>query len=350
MFFNQFAVIFYFLWLASRARGCVRRWRQPLLRGPEWFFNVRVQPDFYSGPGGKILHRYWMRMLMTLAVELPIAAVIFISGHPQYIAWLVVGMGILVHVNHVFSVDLAEREARKFAVQEDEQPAPAMVLSLKTRRLSDYSHPKVERFIVLATILSTAWLIRYYFVTPEHHNLRLVFGEPVFLLYLQMGLLLAKQIVVRWRSPIPLVQAEEHIEAREQARRFYLQMCDVNRILAAGIFLLWPFLLKASDIWRNRLTTGMLVVLLAMNVVLAVWGEIARNRVLAVALRARPTRLPDFLGESESGSWLLCYQPSVPMLVLRGARGYSVNLANTLAQLSVAYLAGLVAIMVALRV
>jgi len=32
----------------------------------------------------------------------------------------------------------------------------------------------------------------------------------------------------------------------------------------------------------------------------------------------------------------------VPMLVLKGARGYSVNLANTLVQLSAAYLAGLI--------
>jgi len=37
------------------------------------------------------------------------------------------------------------------------------------------------------------------------------------------------------------------------------------------------------------------------------------------------------------------------MLVLKGAHGYSVNLANTLAQLSAVYLAGLGVLMVVLR-
>ena len=30
----------------SRIKGIFRRWRQPLLRGPEWFFNVHVQEGF----------------------------------------------------------------------------------------------------------------------------------------------------------------------------------------------------------------------------------------------------------------------------------------------------------------
>lgn len=346
---NQFVVIFYILWLAARARGCFRRWRQPLLRGPEWFFNVHVQPEFYSGAGKKILHSYWARMLMTIAIEIPIAVAIFVSGHIQYLTWLVLGMGILVHVNHVFSVDLAERQARKFAVPEDEQPAPVMVLSLRPRRLGDYSNSQVERFIVLSSVLSIAWLVRYYFAAPEHHNLRLVFGEPAFLLYMQLGLLLAKRVVLGWRSPIPQAQAEEHMQAREEARKLYLKAVDVNRILAAGMMVAWPFLLKISDFNRRRFITALLVALLVISIVLTVWHEIMRKRVLSAVLRARPAKLPDFLGPTSIPSWPLCYQPSAPMLVLKGSRGYSVNLANTLAQLSVAYLAGFVTLLILLR-
>lgn len=344
---NQFVVIFYvFCWGAARVRGCFRRWQQPLLRGPEWFFNVHVQPDFYAVEGKKILRAYWMRMLMTVVVEVPIATAIFISGHYQYLTWLILIMAVVVHVNHVFSVDLAERQARKFAVQEDEQPAPAMMLSLKTRRLSDYSNRQVERFIVFSTVLVLVWLVRYYFSAPEHHDLLLVFGEPAFLLYIQAGLLLAKQIVVGWRSPVPQVQAEEHMQAREAARKMYLLVCDINRIFAAGMLLLWPFLLKISPASRNLFATVLWIAFLAIGVVLMVWQEMMRKKVVLASLRARPTKLPDLLGQAEAPSWPLCYQPSIPMLVLKGVRGYSVNLANGLAQLSVAYLAGFAALMV----
>ena len=48
---NQMLIIFFIFCAGSRIRGCFRRWRQPLLRGPEWFFNVPVQPGFYTGPG-----------------------------------------------------------------------------------------------------------------------------------------------------------------------------------------------------------------------------------------------------------------------------------------------------------
>src|ERR1051326_4906434 len=141
---NQFIVIFYLLcWGGARIRGCFRRWRQPLRRGPEWFFNTHVQPDFYTGVGKKILRGYWMRMLMTVVIEVPMAVAIFISGHYQYLMWLAAAMGVVVHINHVFSVDLAERQARKFLVPEDEQPAPVVMLSLKARRLNDYSNRHV---------------------------------------------------------------------------------------------------------------------------------------------------------------------------------------------------------------
>jgi len=347
---TQFVVIFYlFLWSASRIRGCFRRWRQPLLRGPEWFFSVRVQPDFYSGPGRKILHHYRIRMLMTVAVEIPIATAIFITGHLMYLAGLVVGMGVLVHINHAFNVDRAERQARKFAVPEAEQPVALVNLSLKTRRLSDYSNRQVERVIVFSTILVVAWLIRYYMAAPEHHDLRLVFGFPAFLLYAQAGLLLIKYMVVAWRSPVPQVQAEEHMEAREEARKLYLKCCDVCRVLYAGILVLWPIMLKSSPANRDRFSKMYLIALLVIGVALAIWQEIKRRQVLAVALRARPVKLPDLMAQSGAVRWPLCYQPSAPMLVLKGARGYSVNLANTLAQLTVAYLVGFGLLMVVLR-
>ena len=77
-------VIFYLvLWGSARVRGTIRRWHQPLLRGPEWFFNVRVQSEFYAGPGRKILNHYRVRLFVSYLLEVPITIAILMSGHIQ---------------------------------------------------------------------------------------------------------------------------------------------------------------------------------------------------------------------------------------------------------------------------
>src|SRR5690242_225598 len=144
MSITQYTVLTYALFWAVRIRGCVRRWRQPLVRGPEWFFNVHMQPGFYAGPGKKILHRYWMRIFIPFVVDIPVATAIFISGQFLYLNWLIVGLAALIHINHLLSVGLAQRQAQRFAVAEDAQPAPALVFSVKTRRLRDYTNVTLE--------------------------------------------------------------------------------------------------------------------------------------------------------------------------------------------------------------
>src|SRR5215469_3285078 len=90
---NWLPVFYYLLlWGGARARGTYRRWHQPLLRGPEWFFNVRVQPDFYAGPGRKILQRYRMRIFVSYLIEVPLTIAIFVSGHFIYLMWLILGI------------------------------------------------------------------------------------------------------------------------------------------------------------------------------------------------------------------------------------------------------------------
>jgi hypothetical protein len=341
---NLSFVIFYIMFWVVRINGCLRRGRQPLLRGPEWFFNVHVRPDFYTGAAKKILHRYWMRMFIPFAVDIPVAIAIFFSGRLEYLNWLILGLAALIHINHPYSVDLAERQARPFAVPEAEQPVASMALSLKPRRLRDYSNSKVEWALALSSLVTLTWLVRYYFAAPEHHSLRLVFAVPAHLLYLQMGLLLAKRVVVTWRSPVPQVQAAEHMEAREETRKYYLRVCDWNRAAASAALLFWPVMLSTSPAGYNRLFGIWFASWMVIAVVSTVWTEIRRKQLVKLALRFRPVKLPDFLHQSEIARWPVCYQPSAPMLVLKGAHGYSLNLANSLTHLGAAYLAGLVAL------
>ena len=54
------------------------------------------------------------------------------------------------------------------------------------------------------------------------------------------------------------------------------------------------------------------------------------------------------LRESEMVKWPVCYEPSAPMLVLKGARGYSLNLANSMAIAGAVYIAGFIALLAVL--
>lgn len=346
---NEYIVIFYILFWVVRIRGCVRRVRQPLLRGPDWFFNVHVQPDFYTGAGKHILHRYWMRMLIPFVLDIPITMTIFISRYLQYAPWLLIAQAIWIHVNHVYSVDKAEREARPIAVLEDEQPVAEMALSLSPRRLQDYTNPKVEWALALANIVALALLFRYYFANAQHQNWRVVFTVPAFYLYLQVGMLFVKRVVLAWRTPVPQAQAAEHMEAREETRKYYLKVCDYYRAFATAGIVFWSIAMRTSPADFDRVSRIWLAAWLVITVVATVVVEIKRKQLVTVALRARPVRMPDFLHESDIARWPVCYQPSAPMLILKGAHGYSLNLANTLAHLGAAYLAGLAVLIALLR-
>ena len=330
---NQYLIAMFVLSCAARVRGCFRRWQQPVVRGREWFFSVRVTTDFYAGAGRKILDRYRLRMFGPIAVEVILAAAIFASGRLSYLIWLIIAASITVQVNHLFSVDLAERQARRYAVPEAEQPVSSVMLSLTPRRLRDYTNSRTEKFIILACIGTLVWLVRYYLRLPAEHSLRGVFGGPAFLLYIQLGILFIKYGIVAWRTPIPQAQAEEHLHAR---------------LLVAGELLFWPVLLTVSPSMRTYAGTFFFVVVLAVVVVLHIRQELGRHAVLKASLRTRPMKMPDFLHKEHSG-WLLCYEPGTPMLLIRGARGYSLNLANKLTQVGAAYLAGLIALFALLR-
>jgi hypothetical protein len=322
---NRAAVIYYVLFWLVRINGCIRRGRQPLRRGPEWFFNVRVPPGFYANAGRTLLHQFWLRMLLPFAVDIPIAIVIWRSGHLTLLDWLVIGLSALIHLNHAYSVDLAERQARSLGITNAEEPIASLACSLEPRRASDYAIPALEWALALATAAAVAGL--------WYRDPRSLLGPPARLLYLQIGFVFAKRLIIAWRAPVPSVQAAEHMAAREMARRYYLRFCDCCRVTVAAELLYWVVRpVHQSPMW--------FAVWVAFGVAATVVGEIKRKQLLTIALRARPVRLPDLLGQSEIVRWPLCYQPAAPMLVLKGARGYSLNLGNRLAHVGAAYLAG----------
>jgi hypothetical protein len=310
-------VIFYAVFWVIRLNGCVRRGRQPRLRGADWFFNVHVQPGFYDGPGRQLLRWYWMRMMIPFAVDIPIAIWIFASGRLALLGWLIIGLCALIHANHLISVDLAERQARPFAAPDAEPPVASITLSLTPRRLRDYSNVKFELVLIVTTVCALVFA----------HDHRAGWKAAAFLIYMHLGFVYAKSAIVAWRT--------DHTEAHEARRRYYLASCDWYRALLTAQLVAW-------SLHPGPLTKVDFAVWLAITVVSTVIVEIKRKQLARLSARAKPVTLPDLLRQSELARWPVCYQPSAPLLMLKGARGYSINLANTFALVGIAYVTGFV--------
>jgi hypothetical protein len=184
MSFNQYIVVFYIFFWVVRINGCVRRDALAAAAWPGMVFQRSRAARFRTAPvvdSASLLDAD----VHSVRGRHPVATAIFLTGHLVLLNWLILGLCALIHINHSFSVDLAERQARPFAVPEAEQPVASMALSLKPRRLRNYANRKVEWALALSSLIALAWLVRYYFAAPEHHDLRLVFGVPVFLLSLR---------------------------------------------------------------------------------------------------------------------------------------------------------------------
>ena len=347
---QQLMVYFYLLFWLSRIRGVLRRAKQPHLRGEGWFFDVPVEANFYQGPGRLILRRYWLRMAIPCVLDVP-AVVLLLTGYTSWLLWVILALVPAIHLNHLYNVSIAERQAWQFARVEQSQAVMTSTvgLSLTPRRLRNYTSWPLEWVLGLATAGAVLALIHAYRTSPQEHSLRLVFWVPGFYLYFQLGILLVKRIIVAWRTPLPTVQTIEYREAKEATRRYYLLMCDWSRIVSTCGIVFWPILLSAPKGEFESLVKIGLGAWLVLTIAGAVWVEIRRKQLADMGAKVHPIRLPDLMGQAVQAQWPVCFEPQVPMLVLKGGRGYSLNLANTATYLGTAYLIGMAGLLMLAR-
>ena len=345
-----FSVALYAIFWIVRINGFIRRSREPLMRGAEWFFDVPVPANFYAGPGRAILRRYRLRLLVPFAIDVPFAAVIFAWGNVAMLNALIVALSVLIHAGHAISVDLAEREARRFEAQDRAGPAAGLGISLATRRMRDYSHPAIEALVALLAVVTFAWLAARYLGTSPRPDPWRLFGTPVLFLYLQLGMLYAKWVVVEWRMPLPREGATRYRAVREIARRHFLALVDWSRIVVAVSFLYWPMVVSAAPEEHAAVTSLWLVLWTVAGIGGTVWVEMRRKRLKGLLARTRPVRFPDLLRQPGLATWPLCCEPGIPLLVLKGARGYSLNVAHRLALAGGAYIAGFAALLWLVRI
>ena len=76
----QTAVWSYVAFTIWRLMLLPKKWALPTLRGPEWFFHLKVGTGFWQGEGRRLLQHYRMWLLAPYAVEGLVVAAIVYSG------------------------------------------------------------------------------------------------------------------------------------------------------------------------------------------------------------------------------------------------------------------------------
>src|SRR5262245_32295038 len=327
-----------------------RLWRAPLKDGEGKFLGIEVEPGFYRKAGAILLRRYRVWLVAPLAMEALILMWLILSGR-----WVLAiyeqipAMVTLIILLNFTKLQFMER-ARLSATAAPAQSAQGVGLSLAPRRLRDHSNWTVEAVIIVLILLTLLWLAAQWLGWfPGRPNAGLI-KTVVFFLYMQAGVLLLKQVFVRWRMKFPLRRVDDYRRWRSAWLIYHLRVFDALRLLLAVA--LWGLLaFNSLKLWwgaeqGNR--PGLALALGALLVYLFYCVR-ERRRLEVVAREIKPIELikeyppPSAAPEGRFLAGGLFYlNPDNPVILARSPQGLAINLANRGAYLWVAYLAGLV--------
>lgn len=344
---NQSFALFCVFVVVTRIPRILERWKAPLLRGPEWFFNVAVTADFWKGPGAAILRNYRWHLFTPWAVELPVCGAILAAGlNRWYIAAVIFVVTLLTRVNYYVTRKSAEDRARLVTGAVSNERPVTVALSLEPRTLRQYTNWWIEASILLAMGGPVAWLALRYGTTPDHHVLRGVFIATVLAIYLQIGLLMMKRAFVRARVVAPAEDAEQYLAWRDSLRRLSTAICDYIRV-GWALIPLGVMLMAFNQPWQGSTAQKASAIGIAVLTLIAVWYEWKKRlEYLAVARRTKPANflvLPDV---PDAGKFV--FRPSLPVLLLSSPGGYALNLASAPAKVAGIYVAGFAALLILL--
>lgn len=344
---NQILALLYVFSVILRVPRIVERWRAPLLRGEAWFFNVSVPRDFLNGAGALIQRDYRLRLFRPWAVELPVLAALVVTGNQRYVVALIFVLTLATRLNFYAARRTAEVSAQRFALPEAGERVSAVALSMRRRTLADYTSPWIEAVIAMAIGASLGWMGYRYSLWHDWAVLRGSLAATAIVLYFQVGLVLLKRAFVRARTVAPADNAEQYMAWRDSLRRLSTAMCDYARILFAFSPLLVDLRLVTNPWQGSAAQTATIIVLLAGGLA-ATWYE-WHHRLLYLQV-ARQTRPAKYLvrRDLEDVERIVCFRPTVPMLLLNGPKGYTLNLASAAVRRAGLYLAGYAALWVCL--
>src|SRR5262249_33557329 len=123
------------------------------------------------------------------------------------------------------------------------------------RRLRDYSNMPFELVVALLTVGALALLT--YHVRPwqggaSPPSLTRVCAFTALAIYLQLGGLLVKQGLVKWRMWLPGERTEDYLRWREAVLHYFLFWCDYLRGAITAAPVLWVLALHFREVWHRR--------------------------------------------------------------------------------------------------
>jgi hypothetical protein len=335
---SQTLWLFYAAILLLRIRATGKRLRLPMIRGQEYFFNVHVGPDFYTGPGRPIFAAYRRWVLLPFLPDLLAVPAILATNRTDYLTYLLFGGMIFGMATYLRSATRATREAKRFAI---DSPAPVaqVALSLTPRRVSDYTNWKIEAILAVLTLGSSGAIAWAWLEMPDRPAALQFFRVPILIVYVQLGALMLKRAIVAWRTPAPADDAESYLAWKEALRRRYLFICDVVRLAFVSTLVIAALAMYVPLEGGSARTFTAIATLMLMGVWTVWYGRYAKS-ALQSAISRKPVNFP-YTPDAEELSGMWCYRPATPLSFIRTPRGYTMNLASLRTQLGLLYLCGL---------
>jgi hypothetical protein len=330
---------------ALRVLALVRFWKLPFSFGADRYFGLPVDVENVR----PLLRRYRAMLLVVYLPDAVCAIGVFYFWGEVGLALEQLGAAILARVYHTLLAIHTIREAKRLAAGVSWKPVTSTAFSLKTRRLRDYTNMPFEIGMSLLSLVSLA-LFAYEcrLRTPPGHLPELArFSAFVALwIYLQLGGLLAKHALVKWRMWLPGERTETYLNWREAARRYFLWFCDYMRAMLTLGLVVFVLAIHARATGNDWAIVPIMVSIFGVGVAVALVGFAKQKRRLAMLWKElEPLEAfsapPEAIDASAFFLGGLCYwKAQNPALFVPGPLVYAVNLANMRAYLYSAYIAG----------
>jgi uncharacterized membrane protein len=364
--------VFYLLVEATRVLAFRFRLRFPTLHGPDTFFSLNVPPDFFAGPGRRLLRIYHLGLPVPYLIEAILLGPVFYWGYRGWMMFAVICTSLMLFLWGRWWMHRVIRMAKPYALPCGASNS-AVSLGLEPRELANYRSLPMELVVWafdLGALILLAQSVRNS-MSFFHLNignlmgllLRLLgfaqfsagtgssYGDwlfwPLILAHIQVGAMLVKYAVVAWPMRLSTDAAGEIRKYREGVRRYFIRTCDWFRIVFALALLTTSFEVRFPEVtahswwkWLNySLSFGLLILILTWYYInVRCFMRQARNFPKGTS-GPKASRIIDPARFRLGG--LVYYDPDSPSVLVPSRAGYALNFADRRAYITLAYFGGL---------
>lgn len=331
-------------------------WVQPLKQGAGWFLTTEVVPDFYQKEGAGFLRRYRCWLLAPILADIAAVGIMIFFGQIGLILFEQAATYLLIIIFFNFVLIQFAYKAKKFAVKSEEKTVTAARVVMQPRRLLDYTNRTMEIPIIFLNLLPVVQAIFFYTHSPGLSSVPSDWEPDFFLwswmVYLQIGLLLLKQVFVKWRYKLPVARAEDFQRWRAAWLRYHLRIFDAARLLLAFALVDIFFSDWINDLINISETVPASMILLAAAIIFFIgWASREYRQLMKVEKEIEPAKLvkefppAPVADEKFFAGGLIYINSNNPVMFARSPQGIALNLANRGVYLWAGYLTGLILLM-----